>query len=71
MTIWGAFLLTAIVAVFVLFMYSEAKRMKRETDERINYLKTMRECMCSLESNIRKIAVNFDEAMNEIRDIND
>ena len=71
MTFWGACLLTVILIAFVAFMYSEVKRMRLETDERINYMKTQRECLISIESSIRKISVNFDNAMNEINDIND
>lgn len=71
MTFWGACLLTVIVIAFVVFMLSEAKRMRLETDERINYMKTQRECLISIESSLRRISVNFDNAMKEINDIND
>ena len=71
MTFWGACLLTLIVIAFIAFMYSEAKRMRSETDERINYMKTQRECFISIESSLRRISFNFDNAMKEINDIND
>ena len=69
MSVLGAFLLTAVVAAFVLFMYSEAKRMKEETNERINYMKTQRECLISIETSIRKISTNLEKAINEIEEV--